>query len=860
MRRIAYLALAIAALPLSAQRLSPEVRPSHYAIALDIDIEKRHVAGQESIDVIAKTETETLTLNALGLKIEKAAIDGASATVTTNAADEQITLSAGEPLSVGVHRITLKWSATLSDTKLQGLYISKSKRRAYVATQFEGTYARMMFPSFDEPAFKATFDLSVVIDKGDTAISNGAILSDEPVGEGRHRVTFITSPTMSTYLLALAIGDFACASASEALVPIRVCSIPEKLEETRFPIEAAKASLRFYQQWFSIKYPFGKLDLVAIPDYEWGGMENTACIFFRESSLLVGRNPSGSTKQGLSGLISHEIAHQWFGDIVTAAWWDDIWLNEGFATWIASKPLAKWHPEWPTTEAVARDTQGAIGVDSLGSTRAIHAVASTPGEIKEMFDGIAYDKGAALLRMLESYIGATAFRNGVNAYLTEHAYGNATSADFAAALARASGKPVDAILRAFVMQPGVPLVTFARSCENGRGTITMTQERFTLGGTVPAQHWSIPVCVKLGSGDTSETRCELLDAPSASFETATCAEWIYGNAGALGYYRSAYAPADALTAARHARKSLTAPERVAMIEDSWAGVRAGRSDIAPFLEIASALEGENDRAVINSLAGKLFFIRDRLVREEDRPAYDRWLRNTFAPAARATRWAPAATDPDERRELRAALLRILGSAGDPGATQAARHIVDRALNGKDAPDTALLDAAFEAAARSGDAKLYDRIAARLPKAATTQEHYRLLYALAAFTRGDLAARTLALTKTGVVKINDYPVFFAALLQNPATRDLTWSFLKEHWADLRTQVVSFGGRGAIPALGAACSAPFRDDVRQFFATHPAPGAERALAQALEQIDACLTMREKNEEALRKWIAERRPDGR
>jgi aminopeptidase N len=860
MRRFATLALCLAALPLSAQRLPPEIRPSHYAIALDIDIDGRHFSGEESIDVTTKNETDTITLNALGLTIEHAAIDDRTATVTTNTTSEQITLSADRPLAPGAHRIALKWSAPLSDTKLQGLYISKSKRRAYVATQFEGTYARMMFPSFDEPAFKATFDLSVVIAKGDTAISNGAIARDEPAGEGRHRITFTTSPKMSTYLLALAIGDFACASATEAGVPIRVCSIPEKLEETRFPIEATQAALRFYQQYFSIKYPFGKLDLVAIPDYEWGGMENTACIFFRESSLLVGKNPSGSTKQGLSGLISHEIAHQWFGDIVTAAWWDDIWLNEGFATWIANKPLAQWHPEWPTTEAAARDTQGAIGVDSLGSTRAIHGVASTPGEIKEMFDGISYDKGAALLRMLESYIGATAFRNGVNAYLTEHAFANATSGDFAAALARASGKPVDAILRAFMMQPGVPLVTFARSCENGRGTITMTQERFSLRGSVPAQRWSIPVCVKLGNGETSETRCELLEAPSVAFDTATCAEWIFGNAGALGYYRSAYAPEEVVATARHARKALTAPERVAMIEDSWAGVRAGRTSIAPFLDIASALEGENVRAVISSLAGKLFFVRDRLVRGEDRAVFDKWLRDTFAPAAREIGWTPAAKDTDQRRELRASLLRVLGSAGDPGAVQAATRIVDDALKGKDAPDTALLDASFDVAARNGDAKLYERIAVRLPKAATTQEHYRLLYALAAFARAELGDRTLGLVKTGVVKINDYPVFFASMLDNPATRELAWTYLKEHWSDLGPKVVSFGGRGAIPALGAACNAPFRDDVRQFFATHPAPGAERALAQALEQIDACLTVRERNEVALHTWIAERRPNGR
>lgn len=853
MRKLFAVAICAVALPLFAQRLTPDVRPSHYAIALDLDIEGRRMSGTETIDITSTSEASEITLNALGLSIDRATIDGVAATVTTNAAAEQITLQVARPLAAGAHELALDWSAPLSDTKLQGLYLSKSKRRAYAVTQFEGTYARMMFPSFDEPAFKATFDLSVVIAGGDTAISNGRIVQDTPAGEGRHRVVFSTSPKMSTYLLALAVGDFACTSGSEAGVALRVCSIPEKLDETAYPLEATKASMRFYQQWFSTPYPFGKLDLVAIPDYEWGGMENTASIFFRESSLLVGKHPSGGTKQSLAGLIAHEIAHQWFGDLVTAAWWDDIWLNEGFATWMALKPVAAWHPEWPTTEEAARATQSAITVDSLGSTRAIHATASTPGEIKEMFDGITYEKGAALLRMLESYIGAEIFRKGVNLYLSEHAFGNATSGDFAATLGRVSGKPIDAILRTFVSQAGVPVLTFGRTCAEGRGTIGVSQQRFTLGAEKSDALWSIPVCMKFGSGEKTSTRCELVDTSSATFHTATCPEWIDGNAGALGYYRSSYAPADLVALARHAQTSLSSSERVALVEDTWAAVRAGRSDVVPFLDMAGALTGERERIVINSLSTKLLSIRDRFLDTDARPRFDRWARSIFAPAASAIGWTPAAKESDKQRELRASLLRVLGSTGDPRALREARAIVDRALPGAEPADTALTDAAFEVAAQHGDSALYDRIATRFPKASTTQEHYRLLYALPAFPQSALAPRTIDLTKGDAVRINDYPNFFAALLGNNATRDIAWPYLKEHWDDLRTKVTSFGGRGAISALGTACSSEFAADVRQFFATHPAPGAERALAQSLEQIDSCLTMRQRNEAALREWIA-------
>lgn len=850
--------LCLLAIPAAAQRLARDVRPAHYALAMEIDIDAKRFAGEGTIDVVTDREMASIALNSLGLTIERASIDGVEAAVTMNAADEQMTLSVGKPMSAGAHRIALVWSAPLSETELRGLYLSKSKRRAYAVTQFEGTYARMMFPSFDEPAFKATFDLSVVVADGDTAISNGAIVKDEKLRAGRHRITFATSPKMSSYLLALAVGDFACTSGTEAGVLMRVCSVPEKVEETRFPLEATRASMRFYQQWFSVPYPFGKLDLVAIPDYEWGGMENTASIFFRESALLVGKNPSGTTRQGLAGLVAHEIAHQWFGDLVTAAWWDDIWLNEGFATWMATKPVAAWHPEWPTSNEEARSTQSAIGVDSLGATRAIHATASTPGEIKEMFDGIAYEKGAALLRMLEEYVGAETFRAGVNAYLTSHQFGNATSADFAAALARASGKPIDAILRTFVTQPGVPVVTFARACRDGHGSITMTQERFMLNAATNATNaprWTIPVCMKLGDGARSTTRCELLDAPSAMFDMPTCPTWIDGNAGALGYYRSAYTAADSVAIAKHVRTALTPPERVGLIEDSWAAIRAGRADVGPFLEIAAGLSGERERGVITSLSGTLFFLRDRVLDESDAPKFDRWLRQNFAPAARAIGWMPSAKDTDAQRELRAALLRVMGAAGDADALSAARALVDRALHGKEA-DTALLDAAFDVVPRRGDKALYERIAARLPKAANVQEHYRLLYALTAFPQRELAARTLDLVKSDVVRVNDYASFFSHLLGNAATRDVAWSYLKEHWDDLRTKVISFGGRGAIPALGGSCSAPFRADVAAFFATHPAPGAERAVAQSLEQIDACLTMRARHGEALKAWLERQR----
>jgi len=856
MRR-ALLALSLLiALPLFAQRLPSDVVPSHYTIALDVDLPGRRFGGEETIAIATKTTSARIALNSVGLTITRAAIDGVAATVETNESAEQITLVAPNAIAPGQHTLALAWTGVLDDG-LHGLYISKTARREYVVSQMQATYARMVFPSFDEPAFKATFDLSVTAPDGDTVLSNGTVARDEPLGGGRHRLTFTTTPRMSTYLLAIAIGDFDCLSGTEDGVPIRVCAVKEKIGEAAFALEAAKAVVRFDNRWFSIRYPYGKLDLVAIPDFEWGGMENTGAIFFRESSLLMPADASPARRANVAGLISHEIAHQWFGDLVTAAWWDDIWLNEGFATWKAPLAVAAWRPEWATPTESARATQGAIAVDALLSSRAIHATASTPGEIKEMFDGIAYEKGAALLRMVEAYVGPEPFRRGVNAYLEAHANGNATSADFAAALSRASQKPVDEILRTFVSQPGVPLVTFERTCENGRGRVTMRQQRFVIGAAPRSEPlWTIPVCVKLGS----ETRCELLSSGMSSFETPSCPAWIFGNANAHGYYRSDYGAADARALAAHA-PSLSAEERVALIEDTVALVRAGRADASRVLDVASALTGERNHTVASTVSSSLGFVRG-LTDPSLLPFLDRWIRNAFAPAASAIGWTPRASENDERRRLRATLLELLGRAGDPEALRVARRIVDGTLAGGKPADQTLTEAAFDVAARTGDEALHRRFAQKFANATTNDDYYRYLFAMTAFPRAELAPQTLAIATSEKVRLNDYPGVFSSLLTNSATREVTWGHLKANWADLGTKVVSFGGRGAVQAVGSFCTPELREDVRRFFAANAAPGAERAVAQSLERIDACIALRRTQAPKVATWLSleeRRRPAG-
>jgi aminopeptidase N len=845
-----FLFLSISTVSLQAQRLPTTIIPSHYKLLLDPDIGQQKFTGEETITVQVQQATSEIVLNSLGLDISLAEATAADKTVparvTYDEPNETARLSLAQPLPAGAASLHLKFSGKLT-AGLRGLYLSKSRRRQYAVTQFEGTYARMMFPGFDEPAFKATFDLSVIADKGDTAISNGRIVKDEPLpGSTRHKITFSTSPRMSTYLVALAIGDWQCLERTVDGTPIRVCAEPDKKQYGQFALEAAAQSVHFYNQWYGIKYPFEKLDMLAIPDYEWGGMENTASIFYRDTALLMDeKTASVFAKRSHATVVAHEIAHQWFGDLVTAAWWDDIWLNEGFATWMERKPIRAWHPEWHLEDDEAATAQRIIGLDSLSAARAIHGDPRTSAEIKEMFDGITYQKGGAVLGMLESYVGPEVFRNGVNAYLKAHANGNATSADFWQAMAKVSGKPVDKIMPTFVMQPGVPLMTVSGSCSSGKQTLELSQQRFLLSsfgtGEKQGQIWSIPVCTKAAKNDGSA--CYLVDKKTDVVHANACPDWVMANRDAKGYYRVFYDdPKNLMSVAAAAEKDLTVPERIAFVEDLWAMVRAGKEPVGIFLNVARDLRPERNRLVVEIVAEHMNTIGRSLVPEQNQKEYRQLVRQQFAPLAKEVGWDAGANDNDEQKALRASLLEILGSAGDPDAVAAAQKITQAYIKDPSAVEGTIIGPALAVAAQNGDAALYGQFTQAMGGARSTEDYYHFLFALTSFRQPELAQRTLGLIDQGKIRQQDYVRLFPALLAESPGREIAWDYLKAHWDSLAEKVTSFGGSGAVSALGGFCSIEKGDEIKQFFATHRAPGAERALRQSLERISSCVEFKQ------------------
>src|SRR5450631_2483696 len=420
----------------NAQRLPHLAVPDSYTLSFTPDFAAENFAGDETIQIHVLKTTSQIVLNAVAIDFQENTIRSAGnaqkAKVAIDEQAETATLTVGQPLQPGPATIHIRYQGILSHD-LRGFYLGTNEQgQSYAATQFEATDARRAFPAFDEPAYKATFDITAIAPKNMVAISNRKIISDEPgPGADAHTVHFATSPKMSSYLAALVVGQFDYVEGSADGIPIRVYTTPGRKQLASFALESAENILRYYDKYFAIKYPYEKLDLIALPDFAAGAMENTACITYRETLLLLDEPHASLTqRKRVASVIAHEMAHQWFGDLVTMQWWDDVWLNEGFATWMESKVVDQWRPSFGARFERVQETQTALNSDALQSTRPVHANVETPAQIDEAFDVIAYQKGAAVLRMIEGYVGAETFRKGVNAYIEAHAYGNVKSADF----------------------------------------------------------------------------------------------------------------------------------------------------------------------------------------------------------------------------------------------------------------------------------------------------------------------------------------------------------------------------------------------------------------------------------------------
>ena len=881
----AFALLLVTTIGVQAQRLPAGVHPEHYGLTVTPDLKAASFSGDETIDVLLDAPSKRITLNAAELKFGEvkayvlpvaaysygklgsqprplnpveADRHPQTATVTLDGEKEQATFSFAEELPAGRVTLAIRYTGVLND-KLRGFYLSKTKARNYAVTQFEPTDARRAFPGFDEPALKATYDIAVVVDSGDTAISNSNMISDRPGPvAGKHTIRFATAPKMSTYLVAFLVGDFKCAEGKSDGVPIRVCSTPDKVELTRFALESAKYVLHYYDTYFGIKYPMPKLDMVALPDFEAGAMENFGCITYRETDLLVnGKTGDIPEKKRVATVVAHEMAHQWFGDMVTMQWWDNLWLNEGFATWMETKPAAAWHPEWNFDQDDAQGLNETLNLDAQRTTRTIRATASTPDEINEMFDGIAYGKAGAVIGMVENYLGKEVFRQGVHNYLQAHLYANATAEDFWSAQTANSHLPVDRIMSSFVTQPGVPLLTFS---ERQAGSVPVSQSRFFLSaeetnrpvaGQMP--EWTLPVCLKTNG----QPICRVLTPGESSVPLPVDAgmPFFYANAAAKGYYRTVYTPAQLSAITARAESSMTPPERIGLLGDRWALVQSGQADVGDFLTLIMALKEDSSAAVLDTAHQQIQKIDSEIASDEDRAALAAVLQRQFGPVYSAL-GSPGRQEPFDRRQLRGTLFELLGEAHDTAVLAEAHLLTARVFAvGKEKDrtlDSALSAAAVQVSVANGDAALYDKVLAVSRNFSDPEAQTDALQLLARFRDPALVRRTLDQIASGEVRNQDSWAMLTVLLRERATRDQAWEYMRQNWEKVSAQFTVSSGAGVVEATGSFCTVEQRDQVSSFFATHKVAAAERTLAKAVDSINDCIKLRTVQEPKLHDWL--------
>ena len=582
-------------------KLSKAVVPIHYAIELRPDAESLALPGVEVIDIEVREPTARLMLNAVNIAIDSVTADDSAdrAEVALDAAAETATFTFAQKLAAGPHRLRIAFTARINKFDRGFFFVdypTEGGVKRMLTSKLEPADARRIFPCWDEPAFKASFALTGIVPRHLLAVGNMPVVREEPIEPNLKKVTFAPTPKMSTYLLVLTVGELERITAEVNGVTIGIVATSGKAANGQFALDSAAKLLVWFNDYFGVRYPLPKLDLIAVPGGFGGAMENWGGITFFESRLLFdpATNPD-SARRGIFSIIAHEMAHQWFGDLVTMAWWDNLWLNEGFATWMATKAAEQFYPQWQSWLNGYGQKQLAMALDARRTSHPIQQPVADESEAMIAFDAITYNKGQALIRMLENYLGEAAFRDGIRAYMAAYAYGNTTTADLWRALERASRKPVTAIAASFTEQDGVPLISAETRCDGDTQRLTLQQGRFVIAPTgattLPTSNWQIPVAIgKVASPQAADV---VLLRGTAEIPAGACGEPIKVNPGNIGYYRVAYGPASGAALAK-ALPQLSPTDRVNFLADAWAMVQAGRAEPSSYPALVEKV-GVDDR-------------------------------------------------------------------------------------------------------------------------------------------------------------------------------------------------------------------------------------------------------------------------
>ena len=822
-------------------KLPKTVVPLSYKIRIEPSIEAAAFTGEETVTISVRKPVRQIVLNALGLEITDAQLHATwkiPLTAKLDAAEQTLTFNLNEELPAGRYELSLRFSGKLTE-KACGLYLAPYQtggaNRQALATQMEATDARRMFPCWDEPVFRAEFALTAVIAENLRAISNMPVVDEKPRDDGRKEVMFAPTPKMASYLVAFVAGEFEELHDEIDGTELRVFATPGKREQARTALEATKKILAYYNQYFGLKYPLPKLDQIAIPSTGAGGMENWGCIIYNDNALLYDpATSSQSTREWVFAVVAHEIAHQWFGDLVTMAWWDNLWLNEGFASWMGTKATDHFNPDWKVWLRAAGGREWAMRLDARATTHPIQQPVASESQATDAFDEITYQKGEAVLRMLESWLGEEPFRDGIRAYMKAHAYGSTTTADLWQALEKVSGKPVRTFAAGWTEQPGFPVVRVSELPKGGNIAAQLEQERFTIHQKNPAPlSWQIPVLYG-PAGAPHRAILTLLQEhvqPGAIIEPEAA---IKANLGAVGYYRTAY-DAPLSKRLRKAAPHLAEADRLNLLNDTWALAEADRAPVTDYLDLADALHDDRSPTVLGQMINVLWSI-DGLERgTKNRAAFHKWACGFLRPHFARLGWEATPGESPLETQLRSSLIQILGVFGSEDIVDEARARFARHASNSAALDGNLRGPVFSIVGRGADAATWEKLHA-LAKQEESFEQKRSLYAaLASAHDPTLAAQTLDLSLTDELIAGDAARLVSRVAHEGEQPDLAWTFAREHLDALHAKLAALSANRYVPGLFDAFDNDARaDELESFAAKNLPPSAGPSVAKTADNI--------------------------
>jgi alanyl aminopeptidase len=830
------------------------VTPLGYTLWMEVVPNRDRFRGRVDIRVRVDAPRRLIWLHGRDVNVTEAEIlpDGAEPIVARYRQendDGAASLRTSEEIPAGEAILSLTYDAPF-DRQLKGLYRVDTGGESYAFTQFEATSARLAFPCFDEPRWKTPFDLTLSVLPGHEAIANTSAASTREVGDMKE-VRFATTEPITTYLVAMAVGpldivDHAAIPANDVrdrAIPFRGVAARGQGARLAYALEHTAPLLAWLESYFGIPYPYDKLDIIAVPDFASGAMENVGAITFREALLLLDTNAPEEQRRDFAYVMAHELAHMWFGNLVTMPWWDDIWLNEAFATWMGNKTVRHVHPEYHADEDMIASVHRAMRADSLTNARQIRQPIESTHDIRNAFDSITYVKGGGVLEMFERFVGEDTFRDGVREYLNAHRFRTATSDDFLDAISRTAGRDIGTPFRTFLMQPGVPLVS--ASCADG--TVTVRQTRYFPIGSAgdAAASWQLPVCVRHANGST----CELVTGAEGAIPIeGGCPSWWMPNAHAAGYYRWSMPAADVDTLMRSGWSRLSVRERLSVVDNLIAGHDADTIDAAVVLAAMPRAAQDNARAVATAPMSLASFTRSYVVPEGDRTAVERWAASLYSARARRLGWTARRNEDGEAAILRASVLSFLAFTARDARTR--RDAADRGRRyvgfggdgaiHADVVPADLSGVALSAAVQEGDAAFFDHVVTKLFESNDALFRSEALWALGATHDPALGQRALELSLDSRLRVNEVTETLSAQMSMPETRARAWAWLRENFDRVFARVATTRAGWAPWLTASFCSEEAAAEVEAFFGPRieALPGGPRNMRGALEAIRLCV----------------------